>query len=154
MKRLGPGIALTAVVAFSAAACGAAASTGSAPRALRVAPAHGHPLTAFVVRFTAPQPSGTFGTEVRRYQLTAAPAQARHGCIGSVSAMPRATRAGETVTVRLDPRRLGGRWCAETYRGRVVETQSAACGPPAQQVCPQYLVLVKRIGTFRLRVTR
>jgi hypothetical protein len=152
-------IAVLAIAAGALAAGEAAlAATGTA---LPVAPARGHLHTTFTVDFTAPNASGSFGGQTRSYELSATPLHAGRGCIDSVSMAPDATSAGEAIAVVLRPRHLGGRWCAGTYTGSVVEVGHATCGPIVAQhtdpdgvACPQYVAVLDRIGSFRFRVVR
>jgi hypothetical protein len=157
VRRLRVAPPILAALVSAAAACGAAASTGAPPR-LRVTPSRGHAHSTFTVHFTAPSPSGRVGSEDHRYQLSAAPARPRHGCIDSVSLTPRATVAGQRMAVALRPRRLGGRWCTGTYTGQVEEVSGPACGPPTTVqpaiMCPEFVTVLSRIGTFSFRVSR
>jgi hypothetical protein len=141
----------------AATACAAAAATTTPPK-LKVTPSSGPPRRTFTVHFTAPEASGRVGVQDRRYQLSAAPAHPRSGCIDSVALSPQATRAGEKLAVALRPRRLGGHWCTGTYTGQVDEISGPACGPPTQVqpaiVCPEFATLMSRIGTFSFRVHR
>lgn len=152
---------LVAVIA-AAAAGGAAAGAATAPK-LRVNPARGPVHTTFTVHFTAPVPSGRTATEVHGYRLTAAAAHRRRGCIDTVDLHPVANAAGEAMAVRLVPRRLGGRWCAESYTGQVTETSGPACGPSTGArpaiLCPaalprHYMSTIATLGRFSFRVTR
>ena len=144
------------VVALAAAGAVASAATPSSGSKLRVTPASGKPSTTFTVHFTAPGPSGTSGGTTRSYSLTASPAHAGHGCIDSVGVAPQPTRSDQAVAVKLNPRGLGGRWCASTYSGRITETIRPSCGPPVNTsdgvACPEYIAIAP-IGTLKFRVT-
>lgn len=82
--------------------------------------------------------------------LTAAPVSAGAGCIGQISVPVPDAHRGALVRVRLDPIALGGRWCAGTYHGKVIELQTAVC--PRGTACPTYVRLVGTVGRFSLSV--
>jgi hypothetical protein len=150
------GVGVVLAAGITAAVAAAASATSTVPPRLPVTPASGHLHTRFTVHFTAPSPSGQSGGQNHAYRLIASPAHRRSGCIDSVSMAPTASSAGEAMAVRLRPRRLGGRWCAERYAGRVTETVEPACQPIMQRrtaVCPQYIALIT-IGRFSFRVRR
>ena len=157
MRRSRARIGLVTVGISAAVAC-CATATAMTQQRLAVSPASGHPRTTFTVHFTAPARSGTNGSQTHGYHLSASPATRRSGCINSVSISPIATADREQMAVRLDPAKLGGRWCAERYSGAVTETTQPTCGPPVMAapsrsgiVCPQYIALTT-IGQFGFRV--
>ena len=115
-----------------------------------VSPALGGARTVFVVSFTAPARTGVFGSIRLRYLLNAANAAAGKGCLAQLSTPVRDARRGERVQVRLDPARLGGTWCAGTFRGSVRELQTPVC--PHRSLCPTYVRLVRTAARFSLTV--
>jgi hypothetical protein len=129
-----------------------AASAATPSARIYVAPAAGGPQSVFVVRFRAPQRTGVVGRMRRVDQLSAtAPAGApAHGCVSSISLSLPAASAGTHVRVRLDPRRLGGRWCAGIYHGQVEELASPVCSKAL--ACPAFVVLLGTLGRFTLHV--
>jgi hypothetical protein len=115
-----------------------------------VAPAAGGPGTTFVVSFRAPARTGVIGSIRLRDLLTVAPVSVGTGCVGPVSIPVPDARRGEHVRIRLDPRTLGGIWCIGSYRGKVVELQTAVC--PSGTACPTYVRLVGTVVHFSLTV--
>jgi hypothetical protein len=139
---------VAAAAALALASSGTAASHGSP---IRVAPSAGEPGTTFVVSFAAPDPTGIRGSTRLRITLSATNAQAGAGCLAGVDATaPRALRRGQRLRVRLDPLLHGGRWCPGTYRGTILEVQTAVC--PQGKPCPTYVLVKRRIGPFALQV--
>ena len=59
-------------------------------------------------------------------------------------------QAGETVTVRLHPRRLGG-WCRGRYRGTVSLSRGPRCAKSGL-ACARFASVILPAGTFRFRV--
>ena len=57
------------------------------------------------------------------------------------------------VRTTLNPARLGGRWCAGTFHGRVVESERIICGGPPVDACPQLVIAPRVIARFTFRVT-
>jgi len=117
---------------------------------VQVTPAVGGPGTIFVVSFTAPVRTGVIGSIRLRNEFTATSSSASRGCLGHVSAPVPDARRGQRVRVRLDPKALGGRWCAGRYRGSVLELQTAVC--PRGTMCPTYVRLVGSVARFSLIV--
>jgi hypothetical protein len=122
----------TAVVAalLLLAACSTAYAASSAD--VRVAPHGGGRHAAFVVRFTAPGPSGAQGVLERTYRVSAT-GPARRGCRARVAVPAQAAQAGERVRVSLRPGD-GSRWCRGRFRGRVTMTEGPYCD--AEGPCP------------------
>ena len=158
MPRSSVARAALAAAFLAAASGGALAATTKPPPKLRVTPARGGVRTTFAVRFKAPDASGIHGVRQVTYELSAAPGRTPRGCIGSVSYRPQASRAGQVVVVRLKPRRLGGHWCVTVYTGQVDETVGPYCPPPSAggtpAPCPEFVTLLRRIGTFKFAVRR
>jgi hypothetical protein len=120
----------------------------SAKRArITVSPGSGQRSTHFVVKFTAPEKTGTVSGATRRYQVGAATSQ-QQGCVASANKSVGASRAGARVSTTLTP--IGGRWCTGTYKGKIVETVTPKCG--IGKVCPAYIGVLRTIGTFKFRV--
>jgi hypothetical protein len=103
-----------------------------------------------VVRFNAPERTGTFGGLERHDLLTATGPNGSNGCITNVDVRAPDARKGHRVRVRLAPRRLGGRWCAGAYRGAIEEIESAVC--PRHRFCPKFIVLRGTVGRFAFHV--
>jgi hypothetical protein len=136
--------ALAALLA-SLAACGAAAPGRRAGVSVR--PARGGPRTAFVVAFATPVRLGRGATTIRAAAVSAR-GPARAGCDSSAAAAAVArARAGAGERVALRPR---GRWCAGRFRGEVLVLQRPRCRP--RRLCPQYVLLLRRVGRFSFRV--
>jgi hypothetical protein len=115
-----------------------------------VAPARGAPSTRFVLRFDAPQRTGReLGLE-RRYELSVSGPGGARGCVSGASEGLPFTRRHQRVRVVLDPARLGGKWCAGSFKGRIEEIESPVCmrGTP----CPEFVALLGTIGKFRFAV--
>jgi hypothetical protein len=114
-----------------------------------VSPARGGPHTTFVLSFVAPTTTGRTGsTRVSDVLSASNPGSAR--CAGSVEMTIPDHKRGQRVRVRLSPRRLGGRWCAGTYQGKIDELEQPVC--PPRELCPAYVVLRGTIARFELRV--
>lgn len=129
------------------------APSGSAARrtaTLRVTPSGGLPGTVFVVSFVSPDRTGVTGTTRLRDTLSATSEHGGKGCLAELDATAPNTSRGQRVRVRLDPGREGGRWCPGTYRGTVLELQTAVC--PRGKPCPTYVLVRRRIGHFTLHV--
>jgi len=125
---------------------GGAISSRSAQ--IRVSPASGHRRTHFVVKFTAPEKTGTVSGATRRYQVGAATSQ-QQGCVAAAAKSVGASHAGARVSTTLTP--IGGPWCTGTYKGKIVETVTPKCG--IGKVCPAFIGILHTIGTFKFRVT-
>jgi hypothetical protein len=146
--------ALIAVPVAGAVAAGsnAAASSGLTP--VHVQPSVGGPRSAFTVSLRVPQQTGT-SAGVRRTDTLTATGPSRPGCVSSAEQPLRAATAGSTVRVRLVPGGRSAHWCAGTFHGSIVESQTVRCGPPlAQILCPQIMIRPQTIGRFRFDVRR
>jgi hypothetical protein len=82
--------------------------------------------------------------------LTASNAASKRACLAQISVSVRAARRGERLHVRLDPKVLGGAWCAGIYHGVVRELQSPVC--PRGSACPTYVRVVRTVARFSLIV--
>jgi hypothetical protein len=108
------------------------------------------PDTTFVVSFVAPARTGDFGRIRLRNVLTARAPSSPTGCLAHVRATLPASLRGARVSVRLDPKRLGGSWCTGTYPGKVFTLQSVLCR--RGQVCPDHPLVRTTVGQFSLHV--
>jgi hypothetical protein len=115
-------------------------------------PGSGHPATKFVVSFRAPDQTGTIDLVRRRDTLSVRGPKRHRGCVSSVNMTLRAHRKGRLVKVTLNPKRLGGVWCAGRFRGRIVEFQQVVCQP--HLACPQLMIAPRTIARFSFRVKR
>jgi hypothetical protein len=126
-------------------------ATGSSAQ-ITVAPASGGPKTTFTITFTAPSKTGKVGAMERTDAVTFTGPARRSRCVSSGGTGGAASAAGARVRVKLDPSRFGGRWCVGTFHGQIEETGRPICS--AGQLCPQFVVVLHRIGTFRFTVRR
>lgn len=135
--------------ASSAAANSSSSTSTGAGRGLTVTPASGSPATTFSFGFIAPASSvRAHGSEIGFTLALTGPDH--NGCIGSRSlAVPAATK-GDPVSVKVDPARLGGSWCAGVHAARAIEIQAPLCSPTV--MCPQYIRVVGVVGTTTFRV--
>lgn len=114
---------------------------------ISVRPGAGSPTTHFTVRFRAPASTGVVNGSDRRYVVSArGPATSRCDSDPSAGAPP--ARAGHSVAVVLVPGRQG--WCRGSYRGLIEEFASPVCDP--HRLCPQFIAVLRRVGTFAFRV--
>lgn len=120
--------------------------TGKA--AVVVSPSIGYPGTFFHVRFLAPDRTGTAGGQVRYYVISASGPSTGGSCTSQISQEAGSSRAGARVRVRVKPGSAG--WCQGTFHGTVTEEARPAC--PYREVCPDYIILVRRIGKFTFTV--
>lgn len=141
MLALGVGVAL--IGAFPAGAL-----AGGARIAVR--PSSGGPTTRFSVRFTAPDRSGHVGSMNREYVVSANGPAGATNCVDHATATPSSVRAHARVRVILSARSSGGRWCVGRFNGTIEELQMPIC--PQGRVCPAFVVLVRRLGSFHFRV--
>ncbi len=125
-----------------------AISLGQPALHVRVTPPLGGSNTTFKVSFRVPARTGTINGAHRYDELTGS-ASTSGGCIASFSVRAPNAPAGTRVSVTLDPRALGGRWCPGTYAGRVEQLQTPVC--PHGEACPLYIVLTP-LARFTLHV--
>ena len=142
MKLLGLVITLGAVLG----AVTVASAAGSSHTTVR--PAVGTPASRFVVRFTAPAPSGRSSSMVRGYWVTTS-GPSHHGCDSADTQAARAQRAGQRVRVTLAAPGPARRWCRGAFTGTVHETIAPECR--AGMMCPMYIA-VRVLGRFAFRV--
>ena len=133
------------------ALCGAvpAVAQGSGAH-VTVGPSAGGPGTSFVVRFTAPERSGHIGSMNREYVISVDGPGGSAKCVHSASQTAPRSGAHARVRVSLTPKSFGGRWCVGTFHGTVEELETPVC--PPRELCPAFIVLVRRLGHFRFRV--
>lgn len=123
-------------------------SLGQPALHVRVTPPFGGSDTTFKVSFRVPESTGTIDGAHRYDELTGS-ASTPGGCVASFSVRAPNAPAGTRVSVTLNPRTLGGRWCPGTYAGRVEQLQTPVCSPG--QACPMYIVLTP-LARFTLHV--
>lgn len=111
-------------------------------------PSTGYPGTFFHVDFRAPDRTGRAGGKTRYYEVSASGPAGGRNCASDVVRDVGGTRAHAHVRVTLKPGAAG--WCLGTFHGTVSEQERPAC--PYREVCPQYIVLLKRIGKFSFTV--
>jgi hypothetical protein len=141
------GVLIVMLALGVAAVLAAGADAGSLGIAVR--PGRGGPATRFAVRFRAPDPAGRQGVVDRQYVVEASGRAGRRGCLSRISAPVRQAAAGERVRVMLDPGH-GHAWCKGTFHGQIQETEAPVCG--FREICPMFVVFVRRIGEFTFRV--
>jgi hypothetical protein len=127
-----------------------AARTHHARRlAITVSPAAGSSSATFAVSFrTRDAASAATG---RYYTVDATgPAGGSSACGASGERSVTSTRAHARVTVMLSAAGSAHHWCSGTYRGTVEELQRPVCA--AGTPCPQYIILLRRLGRFSFRV--
>ena len=115
---------------------------------ITVDPSTGYPGTFFHVGFQAPDRTGKVGGQIRYYEVSASGPSGEGNCADAVVRDTKFTRAHAHVRVALKPGSAG--WCVGTFHGTVTEQARPAC--PYRQVCPQYVILVKRIGKFTFTI--
>ena len=145
------GVLVTVLVTAMAAVTTLLSASAAAGRILvSVRPDSGHARTVFVIRFRHPDRTGRVGGLMRTDELTLAGTGAGTGCISRASVVLRAAGQGRIATVKLRPGRLGGRWCAGRFHGRIVESSRIVC--PTARLCPLPAVIWRTISRFSFRV--
>lgn len=139
--------------ALAVLVAGAAASTAPGQATVHVRPFRGGPRTAFTVSVRIPTQTGTFG-QFHRSDVLSVGGPRRPGCVSSARMVLPAATAGSTVRARLVPGHRPAHWCAGTFRGVIMETQSVICGGSPHLVCPLVLIRPQTIGRFRFVVRR
>lgn len=112
-------------------------------------PSTGYPGTFFHVGFRAPDRTGTVGGQVRYYVVSASGPSTGGSCASQVSQDVGSSRAHARVRVTLKPGPAG--WCVGTFNGTITEQERPVC--PYREVCPQYVILIRKIGQFSYTVT-
>ncbi len=140
-----------AAVGFTLSLLSAAllATSAVAGRRVHVSPGAGGPSTHFVVRFRAPSPTGDFGSVRSHYQLYASGPRGP-ACVSGVSIRLRATKRYAHVRLTLNPKRLGGVWCAGRFSGRIEDIQAIVC--KKDLVCRNVMIAPQTIARFSFRV--
>jgi hypothetical protein len=128
----------------------AAAPARSHQDAVTVTPMSGYAATTFSVSFTAPDRTGVVHGMYRYYSITATGSAGPQNCLSGTGRDVGTTRAPVRVRVNLKPSAQG--WCLGTFQGSVTELARPVC--PYREVCPQYIVLLRRIGRFTFTVHR
>ena len=138
-----------ATVAVAPALAGAASAASTTH--VSVGPSSIGPRTNVVVRFTQPVTTGTVG-QTRHTATLVLSGPRRAGCIDAVSAPVAAADAGTRMRMTLRPAKLGGRWCAGTYQGRLVASEQRTCATGPARACPQYVIAPVTLARFSFRV--
>ncbi len=139
---LGLGLGLAALVPAAAAV-----ALGTAHHAhIYVSPSSGGATTRFGIRFRDADRTGRYAGTERRYELSVSGRSAAQGCVSSVSRQLADTRVHARVRVTLDPSKLGGHWCAGTFRGEITEIEAPVCRRGV--ACPALVVLLGTVGKF------
>ena len=128
----------------------AASGRGSPGPGVGVTPSTGSPTSRFAVSFRTPDKTGIAGSVQRHDDVVADFSGNARGCVGMAERLAPDAAAGARVEATLGPAHFGGRWCVGTYRGEIDELESPVCRKGL--VCPQYVLLLKRLGHFTLRV--
>ena len=118
--------------------------------AVSVSPSAAGPHGHYTVSFRAPSAAGRTATAQTSYVISAA-TQAHSGCQSSLTRTITLARAGQSEHVRLAASGTTAKLCAGTYHGTVMLISMPVCGPPTM-ACPQYVILGRKVGTFRFRV--
>lgn len=142
--------AVFGVVALAVLGSFTLASSAAAGTRVYLTPGSGKPTTTFVLRFRAPDRTGSFGTLRRFYQLQANGPKGA-GCVSSVSISLRPSQRYAHLRVALSPKRVGGVWCAGRFHGRIQELNTILC--PPLRACPDIVIAPRTISRFSFRVT-
>jgi hypothetical protein len=128
----------------------AAAPARSHQDTVTVTPSSGYAATTFTVSFTAPDRTGVAHGMYRYYSITATGTVGGQNCLSGTGRNAGTSRAPVRLRVKLTPSAQG--WCLGTFQGSVTELARPVC--PYREVCPQYIVLLRRIGRFTFTVRR
>ena len=142
---------LGSLVAALALAAAPAVALGATATHVSVSPGFIGPHTAVVLRFQAPNTTGTIGP-VLHTDAVVLRGPSRSGCIGVSDVVVRGADAGQRMTMTLRPGQLGGRWCTGRYAGELVERTQPACGPGPVRACPEYIQVGQTLARFSFRV--
>jgi hypothetical protein len=118
---------------------------------VHVKPATGLVRSTFAVSLRIPAATGSTGGVRRTNELSVNGPQ-RAGCVSHAAMGLPAEPANTLVRMRLNPRKLGGRWCVGTFQGLITEDSSIICNPRPQYVCPELVIAPETIGKFKFRV--
>ncbi len=147
MRRKAQWPALAVALALGGAVPAVAQGSGAH---VTVGPPAGGPGTSFVVRFTAPERSGHIGSMNREYVVSVDGPGGSAKCVHSASQTAPRSSAHARVRVSVTPKSFGGRWCVGTFHGTVEDFETPVC--PPLELCPAFVVLVRRLGHFRFSV--
>jgi hypothetical protein len=142
-------VVLAAIVAVAVYSVASGGSGDAVQPALVVGATHTGPASAVTLSFRSAASSGHQGALLVDYTLSVS-GPVRSGCVGVHSEPLAAARKGSTVSVKLVPAALGGRWCAGTFRARVIETERPFCKPGT--LCPQFVRLIGTVAGTSFRV--
>jgi hypothetical protein len=126
-------------------------STTSGLTPVHVRPGTGGPRSAFAVSLRIPAQTGTFG-QFRRSDELSATGPSGSGCVSHVTMVLPAAPAGSTVRLRLVPGHSPAHWCAGTFHGKIMESQTVVCGANPKIACPMVMIRPQMIGRFRFAV--
>jgi hypothetical protein len=142
-------------IAFMLVVLAGAAQASSAAAKVRVSvrPSIGKQRTSFVVRFRAPNATGSSATLKTHYQVSAAGTPGKR-CTSSASVTIGPTKRGQRLLATLKPRGAGHRWCTGEFHGRIVQITQVVCPPIPQMVCPEIEIAPVTIARFSFRVKR
>lgn len=139
------------MLALALLASAALATSAVASTRVYVKPDSGKPTTNFVVRFRAPERTGSFGLIRSHYELYASGPNGKR-CMSSVSIALGATKRGAEIRAVLSPKRLGGVWCAGEFRGEITEIETIVC--ERLRACPDIAIAPRLIARFSFRVRK
>jgi hypothetical protein len=153
-RRQGAAGVPAVLLALSIAAVAAAAGTVVS---VTVRPSQGGQGATFTVAWRNPERTGVHGTLRRTDQVsvalrghTGSVAHPLHGCIVNAGGTAPPAAAGALVRMALGPARIGGRWCAGRWSGRIEEVDTPVCRPGT--ACPQFIVVRGVVGRFSFTV--
>jgi hypothetical protein len=141
------------VFALVALACVPQASSAAAKVRVSVTPSVGKQRTSFLVRFRAPNATGSFATVQRHFQVSAASSKGRR-CSASDSVAIGPTKRGQRLHVALKPKGARRLWCTGKFHGRVLEISRIVCRPTAKIACPAIEIAPVTIRRFTFRVKK
>jgi len=101
------------------------AMAGAPSTRVSVKPGMGDPRATVVLSLRIPQTTGRFASVTRRDVLSVSGPRLA-GCVSRVTVTLRAGRRGTRRTVTLNPKRLGGAWCAGEFGDASCSTRFCA----------------------------
>jgi hypothetical protein len=121
---------------------------------VRVSPGRGGVHTSFVLRFAIPSATGTSGA-INVSDYISVRGLSRAGCVGQLEQPLPVARAHTSFRIALNPSHLNQKWCGGRFNGELVQRTTNVCGggPPAQIVCPLFVVAPRVLSRFRFTVT-